>query len=823
MTLPEWRKIDGLVVEPGAARQRTSKPSRFRSLIEKMPISVTLLRGDGVVLFANAETEALTGYEQAVVEGRPFWLEAVHPEDAPKLTDAFRRSHDGEQQVTVIRFMSKRRGPRLVELHVFPSAGDHLGLMEALAFDVTERIEIEEALFQSEALYRVFLEQSPIGMLHLDAAGTVTFENHQFRQIVGETPDDAWLGRSILSIDGLDTHLTDLFRRMLEEGSAIESESATYHRSSFPVAQHLTFHGSAIRHPDGGIVGGVVMVEDHTEEVLRRAEIELRTRYGSAETALREVALSEPSESTFLNEAARILGQTCGADRVFLLMANSAGDCCTDRARWHRSGDADDRKLLILQSEHPALLDIDPGSSIHRVRDERCSDALLDLTGAAEAVWMPFWDESRLGGFVVLERQRPLSGEPSMFWSRAERQLIEQLVGLFETLWTWMLVGIRYRHITGAIDDSLFHFTFNEDGERRFLFLTSQIEYLTGYSATDLLADGPPAVPWSDVLVHEDDRGPLDRHDDELRRGKESRALYRIHHADGSIRWIREQATPVTDASGDIVVSGILTDISEQKQAEQVLIEAKHQAESSNELKSAFIATMSHEIRTPMGALNGFAELLGREMEEFERETATTIPPQISEFLLAIQENSKKLLMLVNDLFDLANLEEGSVDIRATTVPLNDLAERSARKIDELSSTKGLDLQVNLSAAEPTVVADPRRLEQVLDNLLSNAVKFTENGSITIRTDVADRDRAILEVADTGVGISQGHLDRLFDPFVQEDSRLNREFEGSGLGLSLVKRLLDLMNGSIRVESRRGSGSSFEIALPIHQAEGADR
>jgi signal transduction histidine kinase len=130
-------------------------------------------------------------------------------------------------------------------------------------------------------------------------------------------------------------------------------------------------------------------------------------------------------------------------------------------------------------------------------------------------------------------------------------------------------------------------------------------------------------------------------------------------------------------------------------------------------------------------------------------------------------------------------------------------------------SQKGVDLRVDLDPSDPMIVGDPQRIEQVLDNLLSNAAKFTEEGSVTVRTSTDDGGRASIEITDTGVGISRDYLDRLFMPFVQEDSRLNRRFEGSGLGLPLVKRLLDLMHGEIEIESEKGGGSKFRISLPM--------
>lgn len=789
--------------------------SRFKSLIEKIPVSVTMLRVDGTVLFANSEVERMTGYGLDEIQGRPFWLEAVHPEDRWKLMGALRRAIEGERAVVGVRFLTKRRGPRLAEMHLFSSQYESEKILEGVVFDVTERSEVEEALFQSEALYRTFLEQSPIGMLHLDSAGTVTFENHQFRQIIGESADDAWIGRTIYSIPGLESRLFPLLRKMLESGKPFHGEEAAYR--SHGTIQYLAVHGSPIHHPEGGIVGGVLMIEDRTEERRRDEELHLRNRYASAESALRKAALSDPNEEAFLQEAARILGETARADRIHLLLNNAAGDCCTNRARWWMDDEDEPQSLVIMQHEHAVLDELTQTRKSQHVTAHSSSSTgeLLELTGASESVWVPFYDDGQLGGFAAFERTSLTTDGASAAWQDTELGLMDQLVRLFETLWTWILAGNRYRHITATIDDCLFNFTYNEDGERRYLFATPQIQALTGYSVEAIVARGEGFVEWSDVIVHEEDRAAVDSHDETLRKGRESRITYRVQHKNGPVKWLQEHATPQQDAMGDVIVSGILTDVTEQKVAEAVLTESKQQAESANQLKSAFIATMSHEIRTPMGAVNGFAELLTRELAEVEDETGVAFPDQVTEFLQAIRENSQKLLTLVNDLFDLSNLEVGSIKLRRISIPLHDIIMRSTSKIAVALSQKGIDLRVDLDEHDPVVIGDPQRLEQVIDNLLSNAAKFTEEGSVTVRTRARADGRAEIDIVDTGVGISDDYVDRLFTPFVQEDSRLNRRFEGSGLGLSLVKRLLDLMEGDIQVESEKGEGSTFRIILPM--------
>ncbi len=273
---------------------------------------------------------------------------------------------------------------------------------------------------------------------------------------------------------------------------------------------------------------------------------------------------------------------------------------------------------------------------------------------------------------------------------------------------------------------------------------------------------------------------------------------------------LRVSGSPVHDAKNSILGAVLTFEIlvlDEEAGSQPTRnVEGHHLAQ----LKNVFIAMMSHEIRTPLGVMNGYAEILGQELEEYEVNTGNTLPPQIKEFVGAIHENAQRLLGMVNELFDLSNMRQ----LRLSPMSLHDTLGPVAKKAGRLLGEKGVAFHLNLTESNPTIRGNQKRLKQVLKNLLSNAVKFTQQGSVSLETRV-EGDYAIIELTDTGVGMSQEHLDRLFTPFLQEDTRLNRDYSGTGLGLALSKLLIDLMHGRIEAESKKGKGSTFRIYLPI--------
>lgn len=802
-----------LIIGHTSQKQLAARASTFKSLIEKVSVLVLTMRADGMVIAADAEAERITGYTEEEIKGRAFWLEVVHPEDRWKLTEALRRASEGQQATVSVRFFAPNHELRLASLHLLPT---HAEEIRTLVFDITDQREVEAALMQSEALYRTFLEQSPMGILHLDAAGLVTFENYPFRKIIGEDVKDAWVGRGISSISGLDPHLKSLISRMLEQGDALHGEPAIYRHDPDAPPTHLIVHGSPIRQQGNVIVGGVLMVEDVTEKRRHEDELLLRDRYAKGEAALREAVLADLNDTAFLKQAASILGETILADRVHLLTQHDAEGNCTTRASWGRDTHPPMAPLRVAPGNYvPLGRAIEKKRSLYLQRDtaSKKERPLLELTGAAEAIWAPFFDAGRLGGFVVIERTALMADAGSRFWQRTELYLIHQIVRLFETLWSWIQVGQRYRLTVETIDDCIFSFSYAGDDRRRYLMITQQIEHLTGYSIDHVLTQDNDAFSWADTLVDERDRELVQRHDESLREGCESRITFRVQHRDGTERWLCEHSIPVTDATGQVTVSGILMDVTEQKAAEEVLRNAKEDAESASRLKSAFVATMSHEIRTPLGAISGFAELLGHELQEWEENQGAEMPEEIHEFVEAVQQNAHKLLLLADDLFVLSNLEIGNVQLARNPVPLHAIVQQEAGKIAFRLAEKSINLRVELTPGDPIVLGDEQRIRQVISNLLGNAAKFTDTGSVLVRTELVEEE-VMVEVLDSGVGIAEEHLGKLFTPFLQEDNRLNRRFEGTGLGLALVKRLLDLMDGRITVDSKKGVGSIFRVYLP---------
>lgn len=249
---------------------------------------------------------------------------------------------------------------------------------------------------------------------------------------------------------------------------------------------------------------------------------------------------------------------------------------------------------------------------------------------------------------------------------------------------------------------------------------------------------------------------------------------------------------------GEVV--GLAIDITEQKKTEAELVKATRKAEESNRLKSAFLANMSHEIRTPLHVIMGFSNLL-IEAEDVEDRM---------QYAEVVRRNSETLNLLISDLLDLSKIEADVINFNVEEVDVNKLCREVAVSLSD-SVSGGVQLLVETPCSECIVYSDSARLHQVLVNFLSNAVKFTAKGSIQVGYEYAPSDSIRFYVKDTGIGISDENLSRIFDRFV----KLNPFAEGTGLGLSICKEIVRKLGGKIGVESELGKGTFFWFSLPL--------
>ncbi len=353
------------------------------------------------------------------------------------------------------------------------------------------------------------------------------------------------------------------------------------------------------------------------------------------------------------------------------------------------------------------------------------------------------------------------------------------------------------------------------DGETRILSINPTVQRIFGYAEDELVGHG------IDILIpkHGDQEGSVSTyrrtgHDDVL--GIEWRMEGR--HKDGKLFPI-ELTDTFIGMDGDQVHVYQIRDISERLQSEdkmrkvnQVLSELRDQALLASRAKSAFLANMSHELRTPLNAILGYSEMLKEEMEDIGHEDL--IPD-----LEKIHAAGRHLLALINSILDLSKIEAGrmelymeTTDVRRTVADVEELARPLAAKKDNR-------LIVECTEDVGTMVTDQTKLRQVLLNLLSNACKFTESGTVTLkvsRYQPVDADWISFTISDTGIGMSEVQMSKLFQEFIQADASTTRKFGGTGLGLAISRRFCHMMGGDINVKSQVAAGSTFTVRLPAN-------
>jgi PAS domain S-box-containing protein len=368
---------------------------------------------------------------------------------------------------------------------------------------------------------------------------------------------------------------------------------------------------------------------------------------------------------------------------------------------------------------------------------------------------------------------------------------------------------------------------FRRDRHGNCVYSNEAWQSISGLTAEESLGDG-----WSRAMHPEDREGLVAcwnaRHGDRAPVVEDTRCL----RPDGETRWIHVRATPVLgpDGSFDGYV-GTVEDITERRQAEQELRAAKRAAEEASRTKSEFLANMSHEIRTPMNGILGMAELA----------LDTDLTAEQRDFLETLKSSADGLLTVINDILDFSKIEAGRLDIDPVEFDLRDFLGDTLKPLALRAHSKALELAYNVDRNVPDgLIGDPCRLRQILVNLVGNAIKFTHEGEVVVDIGLepascsrnaaaagvkdggpGDEVRLHVGVRDTGIGIPADKLTVVFDAFSQGDGSTSRRYGGTGLGLTICKKLVELMGGTIRAESEVGRGSVVHFTVQLRRSHDA--
>ncbi|WP_334018356.1 MHYT domain-containing protein [Alteromonas sp. S015] len=337
------------------------------------------------------------------------------------------------------------------------------------------------------------------------------------------------------------------------------------------------------------------------------------------------------------------------------------------------------------------------------------------------------------------------------------------------------------------------------------VFISDAVMEVTGYPPEDFTLPNPKRS-FAD-LYHPDDAERLSSIAPEVCAFSYE---YRIIAKSGEVKWVTEHGVQVKDDGGMVLyVDGFISDISHRKSMENELKAAKEKAEQAAAARTAFLANMSHEIRTPMNAIIGFSDLmLGESLREEQKSHLTTI-----------NRSARSLLHLLNDILDSAKLDKGKLDLDYRDFLIREELNLviSTFWLEAKRKKVGLVLNVDDSVANG-YRGVPERMRQVLNNLIGNAVKFTHEGEVTINVK-NDEKFVYFDVTDTGIGMTQEQVERVFDPFSQADASMSRKYGGTGLGTTISKQLVELMGGNICATSEIGKGTTFSFRLPLEVVE----
>ncbi|MBZ0324979.1 MAG: PAS domain S-box protein, partial [Alphaproteobacteria bacterium] len=461
--------------------------------------------------------------------------------------------------------------------------------------------------------------------------------------------------------------------------------------------------------------------------------------------------------------------------------------------------------LLVGKSWHQFLSTIgaDPATAdtiLEHVENHR---RFRDLEVSAEdpregTVWL------RLSGNPVFDGNGAVRGFRGSGSNITDQRRAEKALRVSEERYTLALAGAN---------DGIWDWDFAADR----VFISHRMRLLLGIRPTD-----PHPTPEEMAgRVWPEDRASYRAHIIAHLKGETEylESEHRLVDGAGSYRWVLARGLALRDSTGRVYrMAGSTSDISARKQAEEQLREAKEAAELAYRTKSEFLANMSHELRTPLNAVIGFSDIARKELFGPLGNEAYV------DYMNDIHDSGTHLLSLINDILDVSKIESGEADLVEQEVVVADVVDASVRMVRERASKAGVAIAVQIPNSLPLIYADELKLKQIILNLLTNAVKFTpDGGKVEVRASIEANGALAVRVADTGIGIAKGDMQRVMMPFGQASGSRRHAAEGTGLGLSLTQALAKLHGGRIELDSTLGIGTTVSVFLPKERvlADGA--
>jgi len=342
-----------------------------------------------------------------------------------------------------------------------------------------------------------------------------------------------------------------------------------------------------------------------------------------------------------------------------------------------------------------------------------------------------------------------------------------------------------------------------------FTYVSPHAEAMLGHSIDEWKKENF----WAEHIALEDRDATVEYCLRETEAGHDHAFEYRMVKADGTLIWLRDIVTVHKDEAGKpTYLSGFLVSVDELKETEAALQEAKDQAEKANQAKSEFLASMSHDLRTPLNAIMGFSDMMR------QKAFGPVGDPHYEEYAKDIHDSGTMLLSLIDDVLDLSKVEAGKYELVETPINLSNLIVSAINMVSTFASLKNIAVVSEVETGLPALKADQRALTQILNNLLSNAIKFTPHqGSITIHAGLRVGRQIVIRVKDNGIGMTEKDIDKVLNPFEQADSQHSRRHEGTGLGLHICKRFLELHGGGIEIESQPERGTAVTAFFPAER------